>query len=267
VSTGVEIITPIGTFEFGPFASANLFPEKRMLIVRYNGRDTAYELEEGKEYEVTFDEALYEEVTFRQEAGGDILLELRSVGVADSSPREPSPSSGGHSRLLDDFEHYGSDTALAQAHQVNAAWGKNVGHVRLASPPNVKTGKQGLAFDYEIRSAPPDDYAGFERSFPAQDWRNYGSLQIWVKSDRSNRDLVVQFRETSGEVWRYRTNLSAFTTKIFQLPLNQGTFQWADWSTNQNRRMDLDAIDAYGFFIGNGGQGAGTVYVDDIALK
>jgi hypothetical protein len=108
---------------------------------------------------------------------------------------------------------------------------------------------------------------GLERSFAAQDWRGYGALRLWVKSDRSGMDLVIQFRETSGEVWRYRTNLSTFTTRDFRLPLTESTFQRADWSTYQNGRLDLNAIEYYGFFLGEGGTNAGTIFIDDIRLE
>jgi hypothetical protein len=92
-------------------------------------------------------------------------------------------------------------------------------------------------------------------------------LCLWIKSDRSGWDLIIQFRETSGEVWRYRTNLSSFTAKDFQLPLNDRTFQRADWSTYQNGRLDLQAIEYYGFFLGEGGLGSGTIFIDDIRLE
>jgi hypothetical protein len=92
-------------------------------------------------------------------------------------------------------------------------------------------------------------------------------LHVWVKSDRSPRDLLIQFREVSGEVWRYRTNLSTFTIREFRLPLNEITFQRADWSPNQNGSIDLNAIDNFGVYVDDGGQGAGTVFVDDIWLE
>jgi hypothetical protein len=156
---------------------------------------------------------------------------------------------------------------LRSAYGINAAWGRNVGQLSLASPPNVATGNRSAAFYYEIRNPAPDDYAGFERSFAAQNWQPYSVLRIWVKSDRSPRDMLFQFREVSGEVWRYRINLSTFGTRDFRLPLDEGTFLHADWSTYQNGLVDLGAIEYYAFYVGNGGQGSGTVYVDDIRLE
>lgn len=156
---------------------------------------------------------------------------------------------------------------MRSAYTINAAWGLNVGQLSLASPPNVNTGDRSAAFYYEIRNPAPDDYAGFERSFPAQNWQPYSALYVWVKSDGSARELLIQFREVSGEVWRHRTNLSTFAARDIRLPLNESTFQHADWSTYQNGRIDLGAIEYYGLYVGNGGQGKGTIYVDAIRLE
>jgi hypothetical protein len=79
-------------------------------------------------------------------------------------------------------------------------------------------------------------------------------------------NLVIQFRESSGEVWRYLTNLSTFGVKDLRLPLNKATFHWADWSTQENGRIDLGAIDHYGIYVGHDGLGSGTIYLDDIRM-
>jgi hypothetical protein len=177
-----------------------------------------------------------------------------------------SPDTPGLSALtIDDFEGYGDDEALRAVYSVNDVGGANAGQVSLAYPPHVGRGDQGLAFDYEIKQPSPSDYAGFERSFPAQDWRGYDTLCVWVKSDGSPRHLGIQFGEASGEVWRYKIDLSTFTAEGFQLPLDESTFQWADWSAWEDGEIDLDAVGYYGFYVG-GGLGAGTVYVDDIEL-
>jgi serine/threonine protein kinase len=182
-----------------------------------------------------------------------------------ASPKPALPSRSRY--VLDDFEGYAGNAAVQSVYGVNTAWGANVGQLALSSPPNVRQGRHGAAFHYEIRSGKPDDYAGFERSFPAQGWQPYISLNIWIKGDGSNRDVVIQFREASGEMWRYRTNLSMFSAHDFVLPLNKGTFTLASWTQQQNEEIDLDAIDYYGIFVGNGGLGSGTVYVDNIELE
>ena len=82
-------------------------------------------------------------------------------------------------------------------------------------------------------------------------------------------DLVVQFREAGGEVWKYRTAFSSFDGQSFWIPLDEGALEFDYWSSGdlprKNQRVDLDAIDYYGFFLGNG-WGSGTLYVDEIRL-
>jgi hypothetical protein len=68
-------------------------------------------------------------------------------------------------------------------------------------------------------------------------------------------------------MWRYRTSLSMFSAHDFELPLDKGTFTLADWTQQQNAEIDLNAIDYYGIFVGNGGLGSGIIYVDNIELE
>ena len=168
--------------------------------------------------------------------------------------------------VIEDFESYSSDEALRAVYTINDVGGANIGQISLAYPPDVGSGAQGAAFHYEIKSPAPADYAGFERRFLAQDWRGYSTFCVWVKSDGSDMNLAIQFGEASGEVWRYGTALLTLDLKNFQLPLDEDTFQWADWSAWENGMIDLDAIDYYGFFVGSGGLGAGTIYVDEVQL-
>jgi len=185
---------------------------------------------------------------------------LPAVAKNHSSPTPALPA-----LVVEDFERYGDDGALRAIYAVNDVGGANGGQISLAYPPDVGGGDQGLAFDYEIKHPSPADYVGFERRFAAQDWRGYGTLCVWVKSDGSHRHLAIQFGEASGEVWRYDVDVSTFGTKDFQLPLDEVTFQWADWSAWENGQIDLDAVDYYGFFVG-GNLGAGTLYMDEVQL-
>lgn len=85
VSISGQWQTPIGTFDASVDA-ASFHASKRLLIVRYDGVDTLYELEEGTMFEVVFDEDLFSKVALRHERNGDIFVELRSItasAVAD----------------------------------------------------------------------------------------------------------------------------------------------------------------------------------------
>ncbi len=169
--------------------------------------------------------------------------------------------------IIDGFESYDNDAALVEVYNV-ISYTPNVGELGLTSQPDVSSGNRGAAFYYQISGQDDNDYAGFQRTFDAQDWRGYSGLCVWIKREGGGMemDLVIQFGEASGEVWRYRTDLSTFDVKDFCLLFNEDAFQWADWSAEENGRIDLDAVSYYGFFVGHGGQGSGWIYVDDIRL-
>jgi hypothetical protein len=195
------------------------------------------------------------------------LLKPTPTDISTSTPTPPTPTPTPIPLpILDSFESYEDDEALQAVYTINAAWGKNEAWVTLASPPEIANGSRGLAFHYEIRHDPPDDYAGTDRYFPSQDWRGYNYLHLWVRSDASGRDFVVQFREDSMEVWKYTTNLSKFDTRDFKIPLSKGYFQWADWSVWDNGVIDLGSINGIAFYAGNGDTGKGTIYIDAISL-
>jgi hypothetical protein len=168
---------------------------------------------------------------------------------------------------LDSFESFGSDAALQSAYGINDAWGQNRAWLEVATPPHVSGGQRAAAFNYIIQQDAPDDYAGFERTFPAQDWRRYTTLHLWMESDRADIQLVVQFGESGGEVWRHRKYILSAGRSLLDLRLNEDTFSWADWSPQGNGRIDLEAVDYIGFFIGEAGQKSGTLYVDEIELR
>lgn len=87
-----QFVTPYGTFDIEGGVSVNAlrndFPN-RILVVVVDDVATVYELEDGKEFKVTFDDSntLYKKVALEYESDGDIILELVSV-------REDAPSGG-----------------------------------------------------------------------------------------------------------------------------------------------------------------------------
>lgn len=84
-----NIVTPIGTFDIGGGMSIDMLRgqyTQKVLIVRVDGEAVVYELEEGKEFNVTFDDndTLYQKVALNYETNGDIVLELESAPKTDS---------------------------------------------------------------------------------------------------------------------------------------------------------------------------------------
>ena len=85
-------VTPIGTFDLdlgGTVYSLRGQYTSRLLIVRVDNEATVYELEEGKDFKVNFDDdnTLYKKVALEYESDGDIVLELESV--PQPPPNEP----------------------------------------------------------------------------------------------------------------------------------------------------------------------------------
>ncbi len=104
-----EIVTSIGTFDFG--GGMTIFSlreqyDQNVLIVRVDDKAVIYELEEGKEFKVTFNDnnTLYKKVNLEYEADGDIVLELESVGdTAEPDSPGTSQNDGQTSRVTDYF--------------------------------------------------------------------------------------------------------------------------------------------------------------------
>jgi hypothetical protein len=84
-----QVVTPIGVFDIGGGVSIDTVREnhpQNVLIVRVDGEAVVYELEEGKAFNVTFDDndTLYQKVALNYETNGDIVLELESAPKTDT---------------------------------------------------------------------------------------------------------------------------------------------------------------------------------------
>lgn len=128
----------------------------------------------------------------------------------------------------------------------------------------------GLLITYDIPEAPPHDFVGFNRDLDSvSDWSGASAVALWVgHAEPASVNLVFQFRERSGEVWRHEGPMPAVDSGApLMLPLDMATFEWANWSTEENGTMDLGAIDQYGVYVGHTGPGrAGVVHLGPIAL-
>jgi hypothetical protein len=88
-----SIDTPIGTFDIGGSTSVYSLQneyQNRILIVQVDNEATVYELEQGKEFHVDFDDSnrLYKKVALNYKTNGNIVLELESVKNEDTSNDE-----------------------------------------------------------------------------------------------------------------------------------------------------------------------------------
>ena len=178
--------------------------------------------------------------------------------------------SAGDTGIVEDWQAYTDDRALQKAFDTNTAVPTNtlaLSHLVASASPH---GPAGVSISYTIVAGAPDDYAGFDRDLkPVQDWTGRRQLVAWVQSpERSARQLVLQWYEASGEVWRHRTRLADVPADgRLVIPFAPAAWEWADWSTHENGKLDLGKVVHFGVFIGHAGPGAGTVRLGTIEVE
>jgi hypothetical protein len=186
--------------------------------------------------------------------------EVPSPTDATLPSRTPLPTSV----LLDDFEGYTDGDSLSDDRWINAP--NNSGAISLGVPPYVHDGSRSLRLDYKIENIagdPPTDYVGVEMK-TSGDWSHYRYFSVWIRSDRSNKDLVIQLTEANGEPWRYRISLSSVTEDVLRIPFS--AFEPAGWYQAGDNHLDLKSINNYSFYVGSGGAGSGTVFIDSVLV-
>jgi hypothetical protein len=154
---------------------------------------------------------------------------------------------------VEDFESYKSDAVLTESFEINRNAG-NEGWVRLVGVPHVHQGSQAMAFEFDILHSSPNDYIGFNREFPAQDWSGYSTLCLWIESDGSNRGLAIQFGESVGRFWKQLSSLS------------QGTGDYCV-SLQEQHDVNLGAVGYYGVYVQGPPQGRSIIYIDNIRIR
>jgi hypothetical protein len=172
------------------------------------------------------------------------------------SPIEPTltPTSTPRPELMiEDFESYIRDALLAESFEINRNAG-NEGWVSLVGVPHVNEGRQAMAFEFDIRHRSPNDYIGFNRALPTQDWSDCSVLCVWIESDGSNRGLVIQFGESENSFSKTHRSLS------------EGTGDYCV-SLQDQQGVDLRAIGYYGIYVVGPPQGQSIIYIDNIRLR
>lgn len=177
---------------------------------------------------------------------------------------KPVPTSQS-SLVVEAAAYYGDEAALNKTHHINDPNSTRRCTLGLASAPSQTKDERAIAFEYTIQQASPNDYCGFERWLTqAQSWSGHARLCLDVSISGTAEDLVVQFGEASGEVWKSWTASSSITEGELCLPLTTTAFARAEWAPRQNNRIDLGAITYYGIYV-NGPPGAsGVVYFNRI---
>ncbi len=187
--------------------------------------------------------------------------------------RTPVPSAAlPPSTVVEDWQRFSDSEALSEAISVNEGWADNRVVVSLDT-------QQQPAVDmlFQITAAAPNDYVGFEWDLDGtQDWRGFDNLAVRLATtDVTSRQLVVQFHERSGEVWRHRMALADVVDlpeegplgTIVRIPLAPSAWEWADWSESRNLEMDLAEVTGLGLFVGHTGPGVGAVVFGAISVE
>jgi hypothetical protein len=169
-----------------------------------------------------------------------------------STPTQAAMPTRALGQTVDDFEDFGN-TSLQETFKINRNAGNDLS-LYLVGPAHVSQGTEALAFEYNIRSNPPRHYVGFDRGLPVQDWSKYSKLCIWVESDASNRNLVIQFGEHNNN----------FRKSNFPLSGKAGTDYCV--SLNTQPPLDLRLIGYYGIYVEGPPQRQGVIYVDNVRL-
>lgn len=115
-----------------------------------------------------------------------------------------------------------------------------------------------LQLDYTINSP---SYAGVSKSVSVSNISNeYNTIQLLITGDNSARDLVIQFKENSGEYFEKTYILGG--TEIVNIPVSE--FVHPTWYSGGNGILDISEINQYSFYIQNGAPGIGNITIDNL---
>jgi hypothetical protein len=207
-----------------------------------------------------------------QSPGGAFTPDATGARTTSGSPTAARASTAavgaGAALVIEDWRGFADDDALVDAYSFNTAVPDNNLALQLSSDgaPGVSTGVTAV---YSITAPAPNDYVGFDRALgTAEDWSPYTHLAVQVEpGDRSATQLVLQWHEASGEVWRHRTQFADIPADgRLLIPLTADAWEWADWSDQRNQALDLDAVVHVGVYMGHNGPGAGTVKLGAIEV-
>ncbi|MBA8794103.1 hypothetical protein FHX74_001708 [Friedmanniella endophytica] len=156
--------------------------------------------------------------------------------------------------LVDDFDSYADDAAVAAAYPANSGGdpitaslgpaGEDVGHSLVLS---YGSGSNG--------------YAGVIHTLPAaQHWSGTSGLRMWVKPGFAGQQLNVQF-VASGSYWEKSVTLSDTTARVITIPFSAfAPPPWAD----PNAKLDLSSVTQLSLYPSESGS-SDTIAIDSIS--
>ncbi len=190
---------------------------------------------------------------------------IEGPGSAVSSTAEPTtpgstveimvtPADG---QIVDDFE-LPANSPPGDSYVVNSGGG-NTGQLSVTGDPShIGHGQHALAFAYTILNTdtdPAKNYAGFDRSFQAQDWSGYNQFCAWIQPDAATHWVTIGISSGYPHVHEKVVELKP-DGDIYCIPLHP---------TLDN--VNLNAVTGYQFYIGAPfSQPEGVIHIDDIRL-
>ena len=176
--------------------------------------------------------------------GGSLAGGGPNLGPADSPLRE-------------DFETYTSDAALRAAYAPVSGSG-----AIEASLDSTRGDNEGLAMRV-VFTLGAVGYVGLGRPL-LEDWTGALGLSVWIAPDANGRELVLQFREASGEYWERRVTFDTAAPTRIELPL--AGFTVPSWSVPGNGLQELQAIVQVALFFDGPPATDAIAWIDDLRV-
>ncbi len=163
--------------------------------------------------------------------------------------------------IIDDFESYDDDTAVAMAYKQNSNGDKLT---LTLDKENVKNGKAALKYAYSVADGGPG-YCGATKNLGSADWIGFDGIRFWILSDGSDRETTFQFVDGAGAYWESIQKVTANEgwTEV-KIPFSD--FHVQQWGIAAETPT-LSGVKEFSLYTGqNGNPGTGVWYFDDIGL-
>ena len=158
--------------------------------------------------------------------------------------------------MIEDFESYTDG-------KVSSTWKMDgYGDTVKVSTEAAESGSTALVYNYKIGEK---GYTGAYRSVSKLDLSKYKGISLWVKQDGSANKMVLQLKESNGDVWE--STIDPLSTGSGEVKFSFDSFKGASWGEgNKDSKAGQSPITQIGIFVNKNDSGAseGTIYVDDI---
>ena len=218
----------------------------------------------GTDYEQTEDTITVSASVFSDVATGEHTIQLLTsegnqpkVKIRVYSAAEEAQKRS----VIDDFESYGEDTALAAAYTTNV----NGDTLKISlDAEHTKNGSYAMKYDYSVADGGAG-YCGATKKLSNADWTGFDGVRFWILSDGSNRETTFQFVDGAGAYWESIQKVTAETGwQEVKIPFSD--FHVQQWGTAAETPT-LQGVSEFSIYTGqNGNPGTGVWYFDDIGL-